>query len=253
MGVDKEIVFLYFSSREYRHLFEALGDPAPDWVILSDGYGAYKQYAIVKEILNAQCWNHSRREFIKAEDMEPDKVEIALDYIRALYAVEKKIKEQGLEGEPKRQYRLKYSKPVVNAFFQWVEAELSDSALLPQSPLRKALNYVNNRKKELQIYLNDPDVPIDTNELERELRTIPMGRKNWLFCWTEVGAKYVGIFQTLLRSCKLHGIDPYTYFVDVLQRVADHPQSEIEKLIPKHWAQHFADNPLRSDIDEFIK
>jgi hypothetical protein len=58
--------------------------------------------------------------------------------------------------------------------------------------------------------------------LERALRVIPLGRKNWLFCWTEVGAKYVGIFQSLIITCKMHGIDPHTYLVDVLQRVTDH-------------------------------
>jgi len=81
------------------------------------------------------------------------------------------------------------------------------------------------------------------------LRVIPMGRKNWLFCWTEVGAKYVGIFQSLLVTCKMHGIDPYTYLVDVLQRVGDHPKSKVHQLTPRNWKQLFADNPLRSNLD----
>ena len=76
-----------------------------------------------------------------------------------------------------------------------------------------------------------------------------MGRKNWLFCWTEVGAEYVGIFQSLIATCKMHGIDPYTYLVDVLQRVADHPQNKIQQLTPRLWKQHFAANPLCSDLD----
>ncbi|NIR32267.1 MAG: transposase, partial [Gammaproteobacteria bacterium] len=56
----------------------------------------------------------------------------------------------------------------------------------------------------------DPDVPIDTNHLERALRPIPMGRKAWLFCWTEVGAEYVAIIQSLLVTCRLQGVSPYT-------------------------------------------
>jgi len=96
---------------------------------------------------------------------------------------------------------------------------------------------------------SDPEIPIDTNELERALRVIPMGRKNWLFCWTEVGAKYVGVFQSLIVTCKMHGIDPYTYLVDVLQRVSDHPQSEIHLLTPGQWKGHFGDNPRCSLID----
>jgi hypothetical protein len=73
---DKEIVFLYFSTREHRHVFEALGvTPDDDSVIVSDGYEAYNQYAKTTGTLNAQCWMHSRREFIKAEGVEPQKAE----------------------------------------------------------------------------------------------------------------------------------------------------------------------------------
>ena len=93
-----------------------------------------------------------------------------------------------------------------------------------------------------------PDVAIDTNHLERALRVIPMGRKNWLFSWTELGAKHVGIVQSLLVTCRLHDIDPYDYFVDVLQRVGQHPASQVDQLTPRLWKPLFAANPLRSDL-----
>jgi hypothetical protein len=96
------------------------------------------------------------------------------------------------------------------------------------------------RPAALSIFLTDPDVPIDTNELERDLRVIPMGRKNWLFCWSEVGAQYVAIFQSLIVSCRMNGVDPYRYRVDVLQRVADHPAADVEMLTPTNWKQHYA-------------
>ena len=89
---------------------------------------------------------------------------------------------------------------------------------------------------------------IDTNHLERALRVIPMGRRNGLFSWTELGAKHVGIVQSLLVTCRLHDIDPYDYFVDVLQRVGQHPASEVHQLTPRLWKQLFAANPLRSDL-----
>ena len=76
-----------------------------------------------------------------------------------------------------------------------------------------------------------------------------MGRKAWLFCWTEVGAEYVGIIQSLVMTCRLHGINPYTYLVDVLQRIAMHPNSQVEELTPRRWKTLFADNPLRSDLE----
>ena len=76
-----------------------------------------------------------------------------------------------------------------------------------------------------------------------------MGRRNWLFNWTEVGAKQVGIIQSLLTTCRLHDIDPYIYLVDVLQRIALHPAREVTDLTPRRWQDLFAANPLRSDLD----
>ena len=73
-------------------------------------------------------------------------------------------------------------------------------------------------------------------------------RKNWNFCWTELGAKQVGIVQSLITTCRLHEIDVYTYLVDVLQRVGQHPASRVAELTPRLWKQHFAANPLRSAL-----
>jgi transposase len=73
-----------------------------------------------------------------------------------------------------------------------------------------------------------------------------MGRKSSLFCWAEFGAKQVGIIQSLIVTCRLHGIDPYTYLIDVLQRVSQHPASRVAELTPRLWKTLFADNPLRS-------
>ncbi len=250
LGELEEIAFVYFSSREHHHVFEILGNnPKDGEVIVSDGYGAYKAYAEKTGSLNAQCWSHTRREFIKAEDLEPQKAKNALDMIRKLYVVEDEIKNQKLKGKAKRCYRQKYSKPLVEVFFAWVKSEIESGALLPSNRLNKALNYAHNRQLGLEIFLNDPDVPLDTNEIERALRVIPMGRKNWLFNWTEIGAKYVGIFQSLIVTCQMQGIDPYTYLVDVLQRIAKHPAKDVKLLIPRLWKIHFAANPMRSDLD----
>jgi hypothetical protein len=76
-----------------------------------------------------------------------------------------------------------------------------------------------------------------------------MGRKNWLFAWTEIGAEQIGIIQSLLVTCRLHDINPYTYLVDVLQRVSEHPASEVAELTPGNWKNKFSDNPMRSDLD----
>ena len=125
---------------------------------------------------------------------------------------------------------------------------LEAHGLRPKNPFINALHYAREQRAGLEVFLPDPDVSPDTNHLERALRVIPMGRKNCNFCWTELGAKHVGIVQSLIVTCRLHGIDVYTYLVDVLQRVAEHPASRVAELTPRLWKRSFAENPLRSAL-----
>lgn len=251
MGEAEEICFRYYPSRRHEHVKEALGDKPPAGSVLhTDGYAAYERYAEKTGLAHAQCWAHCRRMFIKAQELEPERVEEALNHIGLLYRVEEEIRECQLTGADKRALRQHKGKPAAEQFFDWIEAQFATQGFLPSSPLTKALAYARERKAGLTLYLDDPDVEIDTNSLERALRAIPMGRKNWLFCWTEVGAKQVGIVQSLLVTCKLHDIDPYDYLVDVLQRVGEHPASRVHELTPRLWKQLFAHQPLRSALSQ---
>jgi transposase len=248
-GERDEVCFPFHASREAKHVLATLGhDPPAGAVLLSDGYAAYARYAEQCGLTHAQCWAHTRRKFFDAQAIEPERAAAALDMIGALYAVEAEIREAEWVGADKQRCRQERSRPLVEHFFAWVEAQFAAQGLLPSSPLTTALAYARERQAGLEVYLTDPEVPIDTNHLERALRAIPMGRKAWLFCWTEVGAKYVGIVQSLITTCRLHGIEPYTYFVDVLQRVGQHPASRVTELTPRLWKQHFAEQPLRSDL-----
>jgi transposase len=251
-GEHDEVCFPFHSSRSADFVCQALSiKPVVNAVLVTDGYAAYQQYAEKTGIHHALCWSHARRTFFEALTAEPTGAATALEQIKALYAVEEQIRDRKLTGEAKQLHRLTHSKPLVELFFEWVVRQLERQGFTPSNPFIQALNYVRERRVGLEIFLTDPDVPIDTNHLERALRVVPMGRKNWNFCWTELGAKHVGIIQSLIVTCRLHGIDPYTYLVDVLQRISEHPASRVVELTPRLWKQHFAANPLRSDIEDF--
>jgi transposase len=248
-GEADEIAFSYSSSRAASQVREVLGETFTG-TLISDGYEAYANYARHRPAMtHAQCWAHTRRYFEKAKEAEPQAVAEALDIIGALYRHETIMREKKLKAEAKFNYRSKHSEPLVAAFWRWCEAQCQRHNLLPSNPLAKALGYARSRVDALQVFLTDPEVPIDTNHLERALRPIPMGRRNWLFCWTELGARQVGIIQSLLTTCKLHGVSPHTYLVDVLQRVGRHPAAQVIELTPRVWKAHFAGNPLRSDLE----
>lgn len=249
-GDRDEVCFPFADSRRHSVVKDTLKmAPGASFVLLSDGYAAYEQFARKTDgVTHAQCWAHTRREFFDAQAADPQAAADVLERIGNLYAIERTIREDKLTGESKRTHRLKYSKPVVELIFEWIDQQFERQGLLPKNPFTQALAYARDRRVELSVFLTDPDVPLDTNHLERNLRAIPMGRRNWLFCWTELGAKHVGIVQSLLITCRLRGVDPYTYLVDVLQRVAEHPQSRVAELTPRLWKERFAENPLRSHL-----
>jgi transposase len=246
-GEADEICFSWSRSRGKAHVVDQLGDFAG--ILLSDGYAAYNAYAKTRpKVTQAQCWAHTRRYFERAQDSDPAANE-ALEIIGALYQVEAQIRERELTDQAKLDYRSQHALPIVDAFFGWVHSQRQRTDLVNSAPLSKALVYADNHQAQLRVYLGDPAVAIDTNHLERALRVIPMGRKNWLFCWSEVGAEQVGIIQSLLSTCRLHDVDPYVYLVDVLQRIALHPAKDVEQLTPRCWKTLYADNPLRSDLE----
>lgn len=248
-GEADEVCFYYSRSRGTKVIKELLGERFAG-TLLTDGYKAYERYVAKCEgVKHANCWSHARRKFEQALNDEPQAAREALEQIGALYDIETRLREKGVVGEAKLAVRTRESEPIVRAFWQWCQAQCHRPELRPSDPLSKALKYAMNRVASLQLFLSDPAVPIDTNHLERNIRPIAMGRRNWLFCWTELGAEHVAIIQSLLVTCRLHGVDPYTYLVDVLQRVSQHPASRVIELTPRLWKEHFAAKPLRSDLD----
>jgi transposase len=247
-GQDDEVCFIYSPSRGSQVVIDALGEHF-DGTLVTDGHSAYTCFAKKRpQVTHANCWAHARRKFEAALKDDPKAADQALVLIGQLYKVEKQIAKKQLQGEQKLEWRTKDSVTIVKDFWKWCDQQRQRMDLAKSSPLLKALGYVNGRQAALEVFLSDPDVPIDTNHLERALRPIPMGRKNWLFSWTEIGAQHIGVIQSLLVTCRLHDVNPYAYLVDVLQRIDQHPASRVEELVPRVWKDKFADNSLVSDL-----
>jgi transposase len=247
-GDQDEGAFPFAASRAQAVVREVLGSFCG--VLLTDGYTVYERYAQrVNGLVHAPCWSHARRQFVDAAQVEPALVAQALEFIGTLYQHDAQARERQFADDTLRTFRAEYAKPVVDAFFTWMDRTLREQILLPTNPFTKAARYALEREAALRVFLEYPTVPLDTNHLEREIRAIALGCRNWLFCWTAVGARYVGIVQSLLASGRLQGVDPYGYLVDVLQRIDTHPAFDVHLLTPRLWKHHFADSPLRSDLD----
>lgn len=138
--------------------------------------GHNNRYRLAQRPGSTVVLNYRRRLF-EAKDIEPEAAARGLDSIGGLYAVEDRIREQKLSAAKKFDYRLLQAKPVVERFFAWMNEHFEDQGLLPSNPLTKALAYARDRRFGLEVYLAYPDVPIDSNHLERARRAIPCGAR----------------------------------------------------------------------------
>ena len=247
-GEDGEIFFLFDPGRGTTVISNVIPEDFQG-VLLTDGYTVYSRLARMRpNFIHAVCWLHTRRKFVDAIKTEQAAQECLL-HIREMYRQEALIRKEGLEGEEKRAARRARCLPAAEAFWAVCDSVMQRTDLEPSHPLMKAVGYACKRRNELMVCFNNPDVPLDTNHVERANRPVAMGKRNWLFAGNEEGARRIGIIQSLLASCRLQGIDPRTWLIDVLQRVGCHPASRVHELTPRLWKQHFADCPLGSDVD----
>jgi transposase len=204
---------------------------------VSDAYAGYNELFKLKAddifmIINAACWTHARRYFIKAQDSAPKAAAEILTLIARLYKIEDDIKRLG--SDMKLAVRQKEAVPIVlEKIKPWLEKNLS--AHLPQSPMRQAVEYTLGIWKELNVYLTDGRIPIDNNLAENAIRPIALGRKNWLFVGSETGGHTAATLMTFTSTCRKNKINTWAYLKDILQRINAHPVKRLHELLPDQW------------------
>jgi transposase len=199
-------------------------------VLQTDGYEGYRTLAKRSDVQLAFCWAHVRRRFLELARAGPAPIASeALARITVLYRIETEIR--GRSPEERRAVRQARSQPVVEALEPWLRERL---ALVSQkSKLADALRYPLARWQGLGLFLDDGRIEIDSNAVERAIRPIALTRKNALFAGSDGGAEHWAAIASLVETCKLNGIEPFAYLVDVITRIVQgHPQSHLDELLP---------------------
>lgn len=203
----------------------------------ADAYAGYDILYKDKSIIEVACWAHSRRKFmdiIKAAK-KPGLADIAVNYIGQLYEVERKAKH--LSSLQRKYYRRKHSKPILKRLYRWLKQ--TQEHTLPKSPIRLAINYTLNHWRALMNYCRDGFLNIDNNTAERAIKTVVIGRKNYLFAGSHDGAKNAAILYSLIETCKLIGINPFAYLKDVLTKLPTTLMKDLKTLLPYNWKHNF--------------
>lgn len=198
----------------------------------TDGYEGYNQVSQKPEVTRLMCWAHARRYFFNAREHDK-RADLFLHEIGKLYVIEEKAHEQCKTFDERKVFRDKHAPPILKR----IRALLDEhgTTALPKSLLGKAINYTRNHWECLTVYLEDGRLLIDNNRIENLIRPVALGRKNWLFAGSEAGAKRSALFYSLFGSCKIHGINPFEYLQDVLERINDTKMSDLDQLLPINW------------------
>lgn len=197
----------------------------------ADAYSGYDQIFASGKVIEVGCWMHARRYFYEAAQSDPGRPAEALAFIRELFMIERAIKD--LSITQRKEQRASRAQPILEAFHTWLEKFTPEA--LPKSLLGKAVGYSMRQWKALSRYAETGDLPIDNGRSERALRTVAVGRKNWLFAGNDDGARRAATIYSLLATCRLHEIDSFAYMRDLLERLPTHPADDIAVLTPVAW------------------
>ena len=200
-------------------------------ILQADAYAGYDQVFASGDVVEAGCMAHARRKFIEAETADPINVGHVIAAMRKLYLVERHAKEQELDAEARRDLRQRESKPVMETMEPWLR-ELHRS-VLPKSPLGKAIGYAVRQWDPLNRFVDDGRIEIDNNRVERQMRMVAVGRKNWLFAGSDAGGVRAAILYSLICTCGLLDVEPWAYLKDALQRLAEGERPD--ELTPRMW------------------
>ncbi len=193
--------------------------------LVADAYAGFDHIFIGGQVIEIACWAHTRRKFYEAlhppDPMQPGRpartgdprADQALAKIRELYRIEREI--AGMPPDERHWQRQQRSRPILEAFKILLDAW--NSTCRPTEPLVKAVTYALNQWDALYRFVDSGIAPIDNNPAENALRTIAVGRKNWLFTGSADGGASAAIAYTLIQSARINGLNPATYLADTVK------------------------------------
>lgn len=177
----------------------------------------------------AACWAHGRRKLFALAQLA--RAPIAAEAVRridAIFDAERDI--NGVPAAERWAARQQHVAPLVGGLETWMRAERGK--LSRHSDVARAMDYMLKRWPAFTRFVDDGRICLTNNAAERALRGIAIGRKAWLFAGSDRGGERAAAIYTLIITAKLNGLDPRAWLADALQRIADHPASRLDELLP---------------------
>jgi transposase len=228
---EKHVLFAYSKRHDSAAVDELLGGYAG--YLVADAHAVYDHLYRNGNVIEVGCWAHARRYFFKALESDPERAKTALAWIGALFALERSM--ASTPAKKRREIRQTRAAPIIDAFFEWCDREAD--RVLDQSPMAQGIGYARNQRVALRRFLDDGRLPMHNNISELNLRREVVGRKNWLFVGSDDGGDVNATFVSLLASCSLHKLEPFTYLRDLLCLLPRWPSHRVLQLAPAYWRE----------------
>lgn len=235
---QKLVLFEFNPSRGHKVPQQVLKDFKG--TLQADGLGSYvAAFKDNEEVDLMTCLSHIRRGFKKAEKYDKKLASEALTLFNIIYRIEAFAERKKMTDDQRLALRQKYSVPFLDQIHAWL-LEQQQADHVPGTPIYKAVNYALGQWYKLKAFTTLGYVDADNNGVERAIRPVTNYRNNSMFAGNEHGAERVALFYSLIESCKLNDIDPYTYLNDIYDRLHDCPAHELINLLPHNWKKKIA-------------
>jgi len=169
------------------------------------------------QTLLCNCILHARRNFIDVSESFPKECRHVIESLREIYRFEAQAKERKLSPLERLHFHQEQSQPVMDQLHEWMQAQLDQKKVEPNSGLGEAINYMLKRWEPLTRFLSVPGAPLDNNITERALKTAILHRKNSLSYKTLAGARVGDIHMSLIHTCELNRVNPFDYLMALEQ------------------------------------
>jgi transposase len=204
-------------------------------ILQTDGLSSYTAaFKNNDQVTMMSCLVHIRRGFKKAEKYDKKLASEVLTLFNVIYRIEAYAERNKFTNDQRLLLRQKFSLHFLDKIKCWL-LEQKKADHLPGTPIYQAVNYALGQWDRLKSFTEHGYVDADNNGVERAIRPVTTFRNNSMFAGNEHGAHRVALFYSLIESCKLNSIDPYTYLNDIYDRLHDCPASELVNLLPHCW------------------
>ena len=176
-------------------------------------WSAYQQ---LPDVTLVGCFAHVRRKFYDAlptNYTNADYSAQAVSKVDELFELERMW--QSLPNNERFEKRQEILKPKLEEFFEWI----GTIDALPKTALGKAIEYALKFQRHFLTVLEDGRLELSNNRAERAIKTLVMGRKNWLFSTSFDGAKATVTILSILETAKAHGLNSRLYMQYLLEEL----------------------------------